>query len=117
MHHGPVQNRHQAWVLLVVAILACAVTMFVVSLFDPFGQQGARVDEAVRRVAAVNLCITYRAYSTRLVNLSPLERVRDPGLVRVLEKGLAELRVAQQLIGVKCDGTILSRATPPATTN
>lgn len=110
-------TRHQAWALLSVAIIACGVTLAIASLFDPFGRQEARVDGAVRRVAAVNLCITYRSFTTRLAGLSAAQRAADPGLVHVLEGGLSEMRVAQRLLGVLCTAsTILPRETSPALT-
>ena len=90
-----------------VAVLACAFTFVVVGLFDPFGAQADRADEAARRAVAIHLCVSLDVYENRLDQLAtnarkgPLTRnerdVRD-----ALGAGYVELKHAEEIIGVNC---------------
>lgn len=101
-------TAHQARAMLAVALLACGLTMAVVSFFDPFGREASRADFAARRATGVVLCIQEAAFRARLHGITAIERTGDPlsasdeNLKAVLIAGLDEMGVARGSLGVTC---------------
>lgn len=109
------KNRHQARLLLVVALIACGLTLIVVSFFDPFGREQGRADFAARQASGTLLCIQEDAFRSRLDGLTSIEQsgrelsASDQNLKEVLVSGLDQMGVARGRLNVTCP----TRSTPP----
>lgn len=94
--------------LLAVALIACGLTMVVVSFFDPFGREGSRADQAARRATGVLLCVQITTFEQRLEGIGRIERTgrslseSDQNLKEVLVAGLDLYRVAAGSLGTEC---------------
>lgn len=108
-------TRHQARMLLAVALLAASVTFALSSFFDPFGREQGRADFAARQAAGTLLCIQEEAFRARLDGLTAIEQSRrdlslsDVNLKEVLVAGLDQMGTARGRLNITCP----ARSTPP----